>query len=166
MPEPRSAGSRTATAQWETPRIITPSSTAWPPTGASRIGISRPSESRTSEPGSAAGALTTVVWLGSVLMTRVAGTRELSRPCSPLPALATRAPLGGAALEALDAATCVYQLLAAGVERVAFRADLDVKLRLRRASRELVAAGAAHMGFYVLGVDSCLHGQLMLAALL
>src|SRR5689334_25418721 len=30
------SGLRTATAQVETPRIITPSSTAWPPTGASR----------------------------------------------------------------------------------------------------------------------------------
>ncbi len=30
------AGARTATAHVETPRIITPSSTAWPPTGASR----------------------------------------------------------------------------------------------------------------------------------
>ena len=31
------SGLRTATAQVETPRIITPSSTAWPPTGASRL---------------------------------------------------------------------------------------------------------------------------------
>ena len=31
------SGVRTATAQVETPRIITPSSTAWPPTGASRL---------------------------------------------------------------------------------------------------------------------------------
>ncbi len=30
------SGLRTATAQWRTPRIITPSSTAWPPSGASR----------------------------------------------------------------------------------------------------------------------------------
>ena len=31
------AGMRTATAQVEMPRIITPSRTAWPPTGASRV---------------------------------------------------------------------------------------------------------------------------------
>ena len=31
------SGVRTATAQVVTPRIITPSSTAWPPTGASRL---------------------------------------------------------------------------------------------------------------------------------
>ena len=37
------AGTRTATAQVETPRIITPSSTAWPPIGASLADISRPS---------------------------------------------------------------------------------------------------------------------------
>ena len=44
-------GLRTATAQLETPRIITPSSTAWPPTGASRCALSSPSASRaTSRP--------------------------------------------------------------------------------------------------------------------
>ena len=37
-----SGGSRTATAHVETPRIITPSRTAWPPTGASRVAISAP----------------------------------------------------------------------------------------------------------------------------
>ena len=37
------AGLRTATAQVETPRIITPSSTAWPPTGASREATGMPS---------------------------------------------------------------------------------------------------------------------------
>ena len=36
-------GLRTATAQVETPRIITPSSTAWPPTGASREATGMPS---------------------------------------------------------------------------------------------------------------------------
>ena len=39
-----------------------------------------------------------------------------------------QAALGDAALEALDAAAGVHQLLAAGVERVAVRADLDVEL--------------------------------------
>src|SRR4051794_29167667 len=51
------------------------------------------------------------------------------------------APLGCAATEPLDAAAGVYELLAARVERVAVGADLDVQLGLRRASRELVAAG-------------------------
>src|SRR5205823_1224630 len=78
------AGFRTATAQVEPPRIITPSSTAWPPTG-------------------------------------------------------------------------VHELLPAGVERVAFRADLDVQLRLCGARSELVAAGAADVGHYILGVDALLH---------
>src|SRR5436190_18242688 len=36
-------GLRTPTAQVETPRIITPSRTAWPPTGASRCATSSPS---------------------------------------------------------------------------------------------------------------------------
>ena len=37
-----------------------------------------------------------------------------------------------AALEALDAAARVHELLLPGVERVALRAHLDVELRLRR----------------------------------
>src|SRR6266571_2896747 len=94
-------GLRTATAQVETPRIITPSSTAWPPTGASRVAIRRPSGS----------------WVGSSL-TYLAGA-------GPRYALALGAgrrglaPLRRAALEALDPATGVDQLLPAGVERVA-----------------------------------------------
>ena len=40
------SGLRTATAQVETPRIITPSSTAWPPTGASRFATRAPSGMR------------------------------------------------------------------------------------------------------------------------
>jgi hypothetical protein len=41
-------GLRTATAHVEIPRIITPSRTAWPPTGASRCAIRAPSGSRVS----------------------------------------------------------------------------------------------------------------------
>ena len=44
-PSAPAVGWRTATAQCETPRIITPSSTAWPPTGRSRGAISAPSAS-------------------------------------------------------------------------------------------------------------------------
>ena len=40
------AGARTATAHVETPRIMTPSRTAWPPTGASRTAVRDPSVSR------------------------------------------------------------------------------------------------------------------------
>ena len=40
------SGLRTATAQVETPRIITPSSTAWPPTGASSEATGMPSGMR------------------------------------------------------------------------------------------------------------------------
>src|SRR5436305_1659791 len=116
------AGLRTATAQVETPRIITPSRTAWPPTGASRWATSWPS-----------------------LM--------------PWPRLAAGS-LGGAALEAIDPPTRVDQLLTPGVERVAVGADLDVDLRLGRARRELVAAGAAHVGLDVLGVDLGLHREI------
>jgi hypothetical protein len=70
------------------------------------------------------------------------------------------AALGGAALEALHATAGIDQLLTPGVEGMAFRADLDVQLGLRRARSELVAAGAAYVGFDVFGVDSWLHGLL------
>ena len=52
--------------------------------------------------------------------------------------------LGVAALEALDPATGVDQLLLARVEGVALRAELDAEARDRGAGRELVAAGAVH----------------------
>src|SRR5436190_1677756 len=141
LPSCRSSGTglRTATAQVEMPRIITPSSTAWPPTGASRWAISSPSGIRT---GSAAdrGA-----------RGAVACTRGLGRGLGGLLAL------GGAALEALDAAAGVHELLAPRVERVAVRADLDVQLGLGRARGELVAARAAHVGLDVLGMNLGLH---------
>src|SRR4029079_19331888 len=90
------AGLRTATAHVETPRIITPSRTAWPPTGASRWATRVPGDS----PATAVSALALVLLAGG----------------------------GVAALEALDAAAGVDQLLPARVERVAVRADLDVDL--------------------------------------
>src|SRR4051795_479879 len=64
---------------------------------------------------------------------------------------------GLAAAEALDAAAGIHQLLLARVERVAVGADLDVNLCLRRTSRELVPARAAHVSFYVFGVEIGLH---------
>src|SRR4051794_28279901 len=125
---PSGAGLRTATAQWPTPRIITPSRTAWPPTGASRWATS---------------------WSPSGA-TRAAAVL-IERPRSAL------GGAGGAAAEAVDAAAGVHELLPARVERVAVRADLDVDLGLRRAGRELVAARAPHVGLDVFGVDSGLH---------
>src|ERR671934_2053116 len=86
------SGLRTATAQLDGLRIITPSRTACPPTVIGR-----------SLPLAAAGAL------------------------EP-------------ALEALDAAAGVDELLLARVEGMACRADLDVQLGLRRPGHELVAA--------------------------
>src|SRR5665213_2201264 len=73
------------------------------------------------------------------------------RRCGALPAA------GDAALEALDATACVDQLLAARVERVAVRADLDAQLGLGGASLELVPARAAHDRGHVLRMDLGLH---------
>ena len=109
----RPSGVRTATAQTETPRIITPSSTACPPTGASRLATRAPSGMRS----------------GSAPLR--GGPRLPARePTSGLTALPPGlGVLRGAALEALDPATGVDQLLLAGVERVALGAELDVEVR-------------------------------------
>src|SRR5436305_12622883 len=101
------SGLRTATAQLEGLRIITPSRTACPPMAANSV---------------------------------LAGAGALE-----------------AALEALDAAAGVDQLLLARVEGVASRADLNVQLGFRRARDELVAARAANGREDVLGVNVSLH---------
>src|SRR5919109_1925074 len=72
-------------------------------------------------------------------------------------ALAGAAGLLEPALEALDAAARVDELLLAGVEGVAGRADLDVKLGLRGPRLKLVAARAANDGEVVVGMNSGLH---------
>src|SRR6478752_3156472 len=67
-----------------------------------------------------------------------------------------------AALEALDPATGVDQLLLPRVEGVAFRAELDAQAGHRRPRRELVAARAVNLARDVLGVDVGLHSDSML----
>ena len=67
------------------------------------------------------------------------------------------------ALEALDPTAGIHQLLLARVERVAVRADLDVKFRLRGTRHELVAAGAGDVREDVLGMDVSLHGRARIA---
>jgi hypothetical protein len=58
-----------------------------------------------------------------------------------------------ATLEALDAPARVDQLLFAGVERMALRAELDVQVVFRRPRVELVAARAMNVGKLIIGVD-------------
>src|SRR6187399_2117597 len=60
-------------------------------------------------------------------------------------------------LEALDATAGVHELLLAGVERMAFGADLHVELWLRRTRLKLVPARAANRGENVFGMDVRLH---------
>ena len=108
------SGVRTATAQTETPRIITPSSTAWPPTGASRLATSAPSGMRS----------------GSAPLRTEAASACRAEPTVRAHVLPPGlGVLRGAALEALDPATGVDQLLLAGVEGVALGAELDVQVR-------------------------------------
>src|SRR5713226_8303052 len=67
--------------------------------------------------------------------------------------------IGILALKALDAAGGVHQLLLAGEERVAVRADFDADpLTLDGgASLERMAAGAMNQHFVVVGVDPSFH---------
>src|SRR5438128_1935639 len=88
--------------------------------------------------------------------------------CPPIAAAMSLAAAGAAgllqpALEALDAAARVHQLLLARVERVAVRADLDVQLRLRGTRGERVPAGAVHGRHDVLGMDVGLHAPARIA---
>src|SRR5215210_4700320 len=83
-------------------------------------------------------------------------------PIGALMASVPRVTLGASglfepALEALDAAARIHELLLARVEGVALRADLDVQLRLRGACLELVATGAANGRDDVLGMNVSLH---------
>ena len=64
------------------------------------------------------------------------------------------------ALEALHPAGGVDQLLLAGEQRVAGRADLETDLFLGRAGLEGVAARAVDLDLVVLGMDSGLHADL------
>src|SRR3989442_14383 len=61
-------------------------------------------------------------------------------------------------VEAVDAPLDVEDVLLTREERVALGADLDVELRLGRAGRERVAAGADDLRLDVFRMDLCLHG--------
>src|SRR5882672_2996872 len=67
------------------------------------------------------------------------------------------------ALELLDHAGGVDELLLAGVERVAVRADFDGDLLARGAGRERVPAAAGDERLFIVGVDVFLHGAAILA---
>ena len=60
-------------------------------------------------------------------------------------------------LEALDAAALGLTAQTSREERMALRANVDAKLLLRRARRELVAAAASHRRLEKLGMDSFFH---------
>src|SRR4051794_31579203 len=83
---------------------------------------------------------------------------------APGSAAACAAGLLEAALEPLDAAAGVHQLLLARVERVALGADVDVEVGLRRTRVEVVAARAVHVRDDVLGVNVRFHRPTRIAA--
>src|SRR5579875_494564 len=77
------------------------------------------------------------------------------------PGRARSAPSGGRVLlaELVHAPRGVDDLLLAGVERMAVRADLDVQVVAQRRPRlERVAAAADHVDLFVLGVNRRFHG--------
>jgi hypothetical protein len=79
----------------------------------------------------------------------------LSQPLAYFAAIS--AFLASVAAEALDATGRVDQLLLAGKERVAGRADFEHDIALVRGARgEVVAARTAHVGFVVIGVNPSL----------
>lgn len=59
--------------------------------------------------------------------------------------------------EFIDSAGGIHEFLFAGIERMAYRADFHVDIRLRRAGRELVAATAFDFGFRVFWMDAFFH---------
>src|ERR1700760_4197942 len=123
------------------PRIIPPSSTACPPTGASRLATSLPSGMRSGSP-------------PLLLLEGVVCDACCAEPVSGLTVLPPAGPVfGGATLEPLDATTGVDQLLLAGVERGASGVKPHVQVVFRRPRVELVAARAVHVGEGVIGVD-------------
>ena len=69
------------------------------------------------------------------------------------------AGLGKTALEALDAATGIDQLLLAGVEGMALAANFDVDLGLGVTGVNHVAAGTGNGAVHVIGMDALLHGK-------
>ena len=60
-------------------------------------------------------------------------------------------------VETINTSTGVDQLLLAGVERVALRADLNTDLLLGRTGCENVAASAADRRLFVVGMDAFSH---------
>jgi CRISPR/Cas system endoribonuclease Cas6 (RAMP superfamily) len=64
-----------------------------------------------------------------------------------------------ALVETVNTTTGVNDLLLASVERVAFRANVQVQTATSGADREFVTARALHVDRFVLWVDTFFHGQ-------
>src|SRR6202043_2471826 len=144
----------------ETPRIMTPSNTACPPTGASRAALSSPSpasagiwalgtsaEARSREAAGAPPSSADAPDCACGSAAHLAGPAARREDIELLRGARLRrlqAALGDSALEALHASTRVHELLAPGVERVAVRAHLYPQLVLSRARQKLVSARAMH----------------------
>src|SRR6266566_852704 len=155
------SGFRTATAQLDGPRIITPSRTACPPTvvkvslaHAERVGRRPQTDARAS---SRVLKSARKRCRGPVhhhaLEDRLSADGGQGRGLGAAGAAGLLEP----ALEALDASARVDQLLLARVERVAVGADLDVQLGLRGAGLERVPAGTGDGREDVVGMDLRLH---------
>ena len=60
-------------------------------------------------------------------------------------------------VESVNTSTGVNQLLLAGIERVALRADFNLDVLLGRASGKDVTASTTNGSLFVVGVDTFLH---------
>ena len=60
-------------------------------------------------------------------------------------------------VEAINTSTSVNQLLLAGIERVALRADFNTDVLFGGAGSENIAAGTTDRRLFVLGMDTFLH---------
>src|SRR6266567_4519013 len=94
--------------------------------------------------------------------TEVAGRGSKAAPMTrrgPDLLVLLRGPLAEPALEPRDPAARVQDLLLAGVERVAARADIGADLAVPRGApgRKCGPAGTGHLGHHVLRVDVGLH---------
>ena len=122
------------------------------PVGHPGVGELRPAVGARRRPGAAPRAPSTAVLAAQRIA--VAPHVRWPTPGGPL-ASAARGP----ALEPLDPAAGVHQLLLARVEGMALGADLDMELGRRGARVELVPARAANVREHVVGVDLGLHGH-------
>src|SRR4051812_37926025 len=106
---------------------------------------------RAAPPGNGVGSPPVTSRLSRIRAVSLTCRSAASRAALMSPALLAALAASVAALESVDAAARVDQLLLARIEGMALAAKFDVHVALRRAGRERVAARAPHLGHDVVG---------------